>query len=135
MPDDAMAEFPSTATVTSAAGGHLTAVAYGWRHPEDGPQEGLLTIGSTGDGSPVVLWGDSWHQQPAAMTLTGQPGADETVVVEGNYGEGWRWLIGLDATDPEQLRLWMKNAVPGDLVPEGKSSEPYPVMEMTLRRA
>ena len=60
MPDDPLAEFPAAATVTIAAGGYLTSVAYSWEHPDDGPQDGLVVVGSAGeDGSLVAMWGDS----------------------------------------------------------------------------
>ena len=46
MPNDPLAEFSATVTVATAAGGHLTSVAYSWEHPDDGPQDGLIVIGS-----------------------------------------------------------------------------------------
>ena len=46
MPGDPLVEFPALLTVTTAAGGHLTSVAYSWEHPDDGAQDGLLLIGS-----------------------------------------------------------------------------------------
>jgi hypothetical protein len=64
MPGDSLHESPATAFVSTAAGGHLTLIAYAWQHPDDGPQDGLLLIGSTGEGDALTAtWGDSWHQQ------------------------------------------------------------------------
>ena len=116
MPGDPLAEFPATATVTPYAGGHLTAVAYTWRHPDDGPQDGLIVAGVG-----TALWADSWHQQPEPMTL---PGADGGY--QGEYGDGFGWRICFDTSDAEVLRMRMDN------VP---ASGPYPVMVMDLHRA
>ena len=104
MPGDPLAEFPATVTVTMAAGGHLTLIAYTWKHPDDGPQDGLLVIASAGEqDSLVATWGDSWHQKPASMSLPGTPRGDATFEFAGDYGGGWGWRITLDATDSENL--------------------------------
>src|SRR5688572_13984195 len=106
MPGDPLAELPATATVTTAAGGHLTLFAYSWKHPDDGPQDGLLVIGSVGeDDSLTAVWGDSWHQKPAPMSLPGTSVADETYEFQADYGGGWGWRIVLDGTDGETLRM------------------------------
>jgi hypothetical protein len=128
MPDDPLAEFPATATVTVAAGGHLTSVVYGWQHPADGPQDGLIVIGAAGeDGSLAAWWGDSWHQQPAPMSLTGGQGAGGMVEFEGSY-----WRIAFDSSDAENLRMRMDNVISvGQELPAG----PYPVMVMHVRRS
>src|SRR5688572_4679286 len=87
MPTDEMAEFPATLDLRHAAGGHLTSVGYSWQHPTDGPQEGLLTVGGADDtGRLTAIWGDSWHQQPASMTLAGDPPDEDGFSVAGAYG-------------------------------------------------
>src|SRR5215831_8811833 len=136
MPNDPLTEFPATMTVTTAAGGHLTAVAYSWEHPEDGPQDGLVVIGSAGeDGSLIATWGDSWHQKPEPITLSGGHPVGETVELAANYAGDWAWRILFDATDAENLRMRMENVVPADQADAETPAGPYPVMVMDLRRA
>ena len=127
LPNDPLAEFPATANVTVAAGGHLTSVVYGWRHPDDGPQDGLIVIGTAGDdGSLTGIWGDSWHQQPAPMSLAGGQGADGIVELVGSH-----WRIVFDNADAENVWMRMDNVIPaGQDLPAG----PYPVMVMRVRR-
>lgn len=135
MPGDPLSELPAAMTVSSAAGGHLTSVAYTWHHPDDGAQDGLLVISATEDGSLVALWGDSWHQKPAPMTFPGEPGAGETFEFTGDYGAGWGWRIVLDGSDTQALRMRMDNVIPADHATADKAAGPYPVMVMHLRRA
>lgn len=136
MPDHPLAELPAGMTVTMAAGGHLTSVAYSWRHPDDGPQDGLLLIAAAGeDGSLTAVWGDSWHQKPVPMSLPGGSGAGETFEFEGDYGGGWRWRIVFGAADIETLRMRMDNVIPADQATPEMPAGPYPVMVMDLRRA
>ncbi|HEX9999180.1 MAG TPA: hypothetical protein VGB74_01895, partial [Actinoplanes sp.] len=123
-----------------AAGGHLTTFGYTWAHPEDGPQDGLLVISSAGeeigaDGSLAAVWGDSWHQKPATMSLPGGPGAGGTYEFTGDYGGGWRWRIVFDGTDTANLRMRMDNVIPADQATAEIVAGPYPVMFMDLRRA
>ncbi|MGC4893347.1 hypothetical protein [Micromonospora sp. DT31] len=136
MPADPLAEAPAALTVGSAAGGHLTTVAYSWSHPDDGPQDGLLVV-AAGDepGSLVAWWGDSWHQQPTPMTLTGTAGGVPVVELSADYGGGWRWRITLDTADPATLRLRMDNVVPADQAGAETPAGPYPVMVTDVRRA
>ena len=135
MPTDTLAEFPARLTVTSGAGGHLTSVAYWWQHPDDGPQDGLLVIGPSSEGdSLVALWGDSWHQKPAPMSLSGSHAKGATLELEGDYGGGWRWRVIVDATDAENLRMEMDNVIPAEHATAEISAGPYPVMIMETRR-
>lgn len=135
MPSDQLSEFPATSTVTTAAGGHLTTVAYSWEHPGDGPQDGLLVVGpAVEDGSLVALWGDSWHQQPAPMSLSGKLRAASALELEGDYGGGWLWRIAFDAPDADELRMRMDNVVPADQARDGMPAGPYPAMLMAVRR-
>jgi hypothetical protein len=135
MPADPLAEYPATMTVTTAAGGHLTSVAYSWQHPSDGAQDGLVVIGSAGKDDLLAVWADSWHQQPVPMSLSGVRTAGGTVELEGEYGGGWGWRIGFDPVDAERLRMRMENLVPEDQATAETPAGPYPVMEMDLRRA
>jgi len=136
MPSDPLAMFPARMTVTTGAGGHLTSIVYWWQHPEDGAQDGLLVIGrADGNGSLVAMWGDSWHQKPAPMILSGSQGADATLELEGDYGGGWRWRVVLEATDTETLRMEMDNVIPSEHATAETSAGPYPVMIMETGRA
>jgi hypothetical protein len=136
MPSDSLVELPASVTVTIAAGGYLTSVAYSWEHPDDGAQEGLLVIGSADDDGPLVaMWGDSWHQKPAPMMLSGSRGTDATLELEGDYGGGWRWRVMLDGSDAESLRTQMDNVIPVEQATADISDGPYPVMVMHTRRA
>ena len=136
MPGDPLVEFPASVIVTIAAGGHLTSVAYSWEHPDDGAQDGLLVIGSADEGgSLVAMWGDSWHQKPAPMMLSGSRETDATLELEGDYGGGWRWRVTLDAPDAESLRMQMDNVIPAERATADIPDGPYPVMAMHTRRA
>jgi hypothetical protein len=136
MPSDPLAEFPARLTVTAGAGGHLTSVSYWWEHPDDGPQEGLLVIGPVDqNGSLVALWGDSWHQKPAPMILSGSHGTGDALELEGDYGGGWRWRVTVDPTDPDNLRMQMDNVIPAEHATAEITAGPYPVMIMQTHRA
>jgi hypothetical protein len=135
MPTDEMAEFPATLEVRHGAGGHLTCIAYSWRHPTDGPQEGLLTVGAADDsGRLTALWGDSWHQQPTSMTLAGDAAEAGDFSLEGEYGGGWGWRIAVRTDGPDTVRLRMDNVIPAEHATPDVAAGPYPVMEMVLRR-
>ena len=136
MPRDPLTEFAASVTVTTAAGGYLTSVAYSWEHPDDGPQDGLVVIGSAAEGGTLVaMWGDSWHQKPTPMMLSGSRGTDATLELEGEYGGGWRWRVTLDASDAESLRMQMDNVIPAERATADIPDGPYPVMVMRTRRA
>jgi hypothetical protein len=136
MPSDPLAEFPAKVIVTNAAGGNLASVANWWEHPDDGPQDGLLVIGiADEDGSLVAMWGDSWHQKPAPMLLSGSHRTGATLELEGDYGGGWRWRVRVDATDAENLRMQMDNVIPAEHATAAISAGPYPVMIMHAGRA
>jgi hypothetical protein len=112
MPDDAPAEAPATAQLSLGPGGNIAVLTYTWSHPDDGEQEGLLVLGrDETPGGVVALWGDSWHQQPAAKQLIGTAG-DTSVTVGYAYSEGWEWRITLDADGPGVLRWRMDNVMP-----------------------
>jgi hypothetical protein len=135
MPEDPLAESRATLTVTLAAGGHLTSVAYSWEHPDDGPQDGMLVVGSSGvDDSLVATWGDSWHQKPAPMSLFGTYGDDQTIEFSGDYGSGWEWRIVFDTGDVDKLGMRMDNVGPADQATAEIAAGPYPVMVMEVRR-
>ena len=133
MPSDPFAEFPARMTVSTAAGGHLVSVSYSWEHPDDGPQDGLVVIGTADDGGSVVaMWGDSWHQKPAPMILSGGRDTDVTIELEGDYGGGWRWRVKFDATDGFQMQ--MDNVIPAEHATAEIAAGPYPVMIMQTGR-
>lgn len=135
MPADPLETYPATATVNSAAGGHLTTVAYGWTHPDDGPQDGLVVVGAgEREDSLVAMWGDSWHQKPALMSLTGGPGQDSTVALEAEYAAGWLWRIVFDVADPERLQMRMDNVIPAEHGTAEAPAGPYPAMVFDVRR-
>jgi hypothetical protein len=135
MPGDPLVESGATATVTLAAGGHLTTVAYGWEHPDDGPQDGLIVVWAAGeDGSLAAVWGDSWHQKPEPATLSGSRGADGGIELEFAYAGDWAWRIVLDTTDPDRLQLRMDNVIPAGQATAEMAAGPYPAMIMQARR-
>lgn len=112
MPDDSPAGASATAQLSLGAGGNIAMLAYTWRHPDDGAQDGLLMLGSDeSPGGVVALWGDSWHQTPAAKQLRGVTG-HHTLTVGYAYAEGWEWRITLSADQPDMLRWRMDNVVP-----------------------
>ena len=135
LPGDPLRELPATASVSTAAGGHLGLVAYTWQHPDDGPQDGLLLLAPTGGCDAVSgAWGDSWHQQPAPVPLTGSRAADGSLGLEGGYGDGWAWRILLGTDGDGELRLRMDNVVPAGAVAADLPAGPYPVMLLRARR-
>ncbi|MGY0003398.1 hypothetical protein [Micromonospora sp. I033] len=136
MPADPLAESPAAITVTPAAGGHLTSVAYSWTHPDDGPQDGLLVVGAGHqEGTLVAVWGDSWHQQPTPMSLTGGPAPDGTFELTGEYGGGWAWRIVFDTADAGHLRMRMDNVIPADQATAETPAGPYPAMVTEVARS
>ena len=130
MPTDEFADAPATATLGTAAAGHLTAFAYTWVHPTDGPQDGLLVYG---DGV-TALWGDSWHQQPEPRVLAGSQAEDGSVELACEYGGGWGWELALRASD-EAVLMEMRNVIPAEHATAEVAAGPYPVMVMELRPA
>jgi hypothetical protein len=136
MPNDPLAELPAQVTVSTAAGGHLVSIAYRWEHPVDGPQDGLVVIGPVDEGgSLVAMWGDSWHQKPAPMMLSGSRGTGAALELEGDYGGGWRWRVGFVATETDSFRMQMDNVIPAEQATAEISAGPYPVMIMQAQRA
>lgn len=136
MPSDPLAEAPAAAALTPAAGGNLLVVAYTWRHPDDGPQDGLLVV-SPADAPDALtaMWGDSWHQHPAAMVLAGLRQPDAELRFSGEYAGGWGWRILLAAPEQGRLQLRMENVVPAEHATTELPAGGYPVMIMDLSRA
>ena len=134
MPADAPHVAAATADVATAAAGNLTAIAYTWSHPADGPQDGLVVIGPSEevDGA-VAFWGDSWHQSPQPTMLSGGF-VDDRLVVSYEYGGGWRWQIIVDATIPDSLKLSMENVVPESAATDTVAPGAYVAMLADLRR-
>jgi hypothetical protein len=115
MPDDPPADAAATAKLSLGAGGNVAVLTYTWTHPDDGAQDGLLVVGpEEAPGEVIALWGDSWHQQPAAKQLSGTAGGD-ALTVGYSYAEGWEWRITLTAERPDVLRWRMDNVVPASV--------------------
>jgi hypothetical protein len=135
MPTDELSEAPATAQLSIAAGGHDVVLTYTWAHPDDGPQDGVLLVGSPDDETEVVTaaWGDSWHQKPHLLVLTGTL-TERHLEVSAEYGGGWRWMISLESDREDRLALAMYNVVPVEYATDEASAGPYPVMVADLRR-
>jgi hypothetical protein len=133
MPTDEFDEGLVSATVTTAAGGNVVVVTYTWIHPEDGPQDGVLLVGSPAEQDQTVnaAWGDSWHQRPSILTLAGTSTGGR-IEVTADYGGGWAWTIAVEGEDP--LRLTMFNVVPAEHATADVAAGPYPVMRAELHR-
>lgn len=135
MPDDQPVESLATAQLSVGAGGSLAVLTYTWAHPEDGEQEGLLVLGLEAEpGAVVGLWGDTWHQKPAAAQMQGA--IDVTsVTVSYTYGEGWEWRITLTTDGPDVLRWRMDNVVPTSSAAGSAGILKYWAMDAELRRS
>lgn len=120
--------------MTTPAGGHLALITYIWQHPDDGAQDGLLLVGRDGDGGAVTAtWGDSWHQQPEPMSLTGR--AADAVDLEAAYGGDWRWRIRVGPGEGGRLHMTMHNVVPAAEASVDMPPGPYPVMVLQAARS
>jgi hypothetical protein len=134
MPSDELYEAGATAELIVAAAGYDLVLSYTWAHPADGPQEGVLLAGSPDDeGRVTVAWGDSWHQKPAIIVLTGCL-TERVLEVTADYGGGWRWMISLDGRHDDRLLLTMHNVIPEEHATEEEPAGPYPVMLSALQR-
>jgi hypothetical protein len=93
----------------------------------------VLLIGSPDEGQQAInaAWGDSWHQKPSLLVLSGSL-ADGRVELTADYGGGWRWTIGLAGDRP--LVLTMHNGIPEEHDTEEIEAGPYPVMITELHR-
>jgi hypothetical protein len=80
------------------------------------------------------MWGDSWHQKPAPMSLSGRHRTGTTVEIEGDYGGGWGWRVVFDTTNAENLRMRMDNVIPVDQATAEMPAGPYSAMVMDVRR-
>jgi hypothetical protein len=136
MPPDELYEAPATAELATVAGGHDLVLSYTWAHPADGPQDGVLVVASPEDERQVVtaVWGDSWHQKPSMLTLSGTL-AERRLEVSADYGGGWRWAISLDGERDDRLVLTMHNVIPAEHATDETPAGPYPVMVAELQRA
>ena len=131
MPADPLADGPATATLTTAAGGHLTSFAYTWVHPTDGPQDGLLVYGP----GVAAFWGDSWHQQPEPRVLDGSSDEAGAIELSCEYGGGWRWEISLRVEAGVAIAMEMRNVIPAEHATPDETAGPYVVMTMELHPA
>src|SRR5262245_24998860 len=73
MPTDSLAEAPAAAELGVVGAGYHLVLRYTWVHPDDGAQDGVLLAGSPDGADRLVsaAWGDSWHQKPAVLVMTG----------------------------------------------------------------
>jgi hypothetical protein len=135
MPTDELYEAPAAAELSTPAGGHDLVLTYGWTHPDDGSQDGVLMVGSPDDEGQVVTaaWGDSWHQKPDLRVFTGTL-TERRLEVTADYGGGWRWVISLDGGRDDRLTLTMYNVVPEEYATYEAAAGPYPVMVAELQR-
>jgi hypothetical protein len=136
MPDDALQSRAATGRVETAADGNALLVRYTWEHPDDGPQSGVLLVGSPDDDGAVHgTWLDSWHQKPGPLLLTGTAADARSCALAGTYAGDWGWTIDVDLADG--LQMTMRNVVPASAVPPGEAEDAVPVgaydvMVMTL---
>ncbi len=123
-PEEPYVDTPATVSISLAGRGRFVTVTYTWVHATDGKQDGFLVIGDADAQNAIVaIWGDSWHQSPQWMDMTGRqhPGG---LSVEGSYAEDARWRNHLKPGDGV-LKLAMDNVVPG---------ADYQAVEMTLTK-
>ena len=118
LPEEPIRDSPSNASVSLAARGKFSSIAYTWDF-EGEAQEGMLLIGYAGEVVTAVFV-DSWHMGDKLMLCQGQVGANETIDVRGSYAvEGspdWGWRIVVEPGD-NVLRVTMYNVTPdGDEV-------------------
>jgi hypothetical protein len=101
----------------------------------DGPQAGVLLVGSPDEESQVVRagWGDSWHQKPSLLVLTGSLNGS-LLELTADYGDGWQWVITLDAGSDDRLLMTMFNVVPAEYATDETQAGPYPAMIADFRR-
>jgi hypothetical protein len=135
MPTDPWRSRPAKGRLESAAGGSALLLRYDWEHPDDGPQDGILLIGSPEEQRGVeAMWLDSWHQKPGPLLLTGTAADGATCVLAGTYLQEWGWEIHLDLD--AGLRMTMRNVIPASAVKaeqaQALSAGPYDVMDMRL---
>ena len=135
MPTDDFHEAPAAAQLSTAAAGHDLLFTYTWAHPADGPQDGVLLVGSpeSGHDGVTAAWGDSWHQKPGILTFTGAL-AGGVLELSADYGGGWVWVISLDGERDDTLVLTMQNVIPGEHATEEIPAGPYVAMVAELRR-
>lgn len=112
MPYDDLAGGPSTATFAEVGQGQVL-LTYTWTHPEDGPQHGVLLVGSPEDLDVAVTatLADSWHQKPGLMNLTGVVSGD-TIELASQYAGDWGWQITLTGVGTDRPGMIMRNVVP-----------------------
>lgn len=141
MPQDDLAEGPSTATIEQVAPTQWL-VRYTWTHPLDGNQHGVLLVGGPDEGAHTVgaSLADSWHQNPGLMTLAGT--VDGTGVrLSAQYAGDWGWEVDLDGLGTDAPSMTMRNVVPAsalEMLPEDAppvEAGPYDVMVARWRSA
>ncbi len=133
-PADPPQHAPISASISRAAGGHITQIAYSWAHPEDGAQDGLLVLGPGAEPSTVeAFWADSWHQSPQPRTLEGSTEGG-VITVGYDYSGEWRWEIVVELSAEDQVVLTMNNVVPESAATAEISAGLYAAMRAVLTR-
>jgi hypothetical protein len=119
----------TTATVKSAAGGTCLCVEYVWKY-EGEAQEGILLLGSQGEGRMQGIWRDSWHSSGEFMISDGKAEGPDQVQILSHYaappGPDWGWRTHLRSLGNDRFEIAMVN-----ISPEGEED---PAVRMEYRR-
>ncbi len=108
-------ESGTTATVRMAAGGTCLCIEYVWSY-EGEAQEGILLIGSKGDGAMQGIWRDSFHSSAEFLISDGKAEAPGDVQILGHYsyppGPDWGWSTLLRTDGENRFEITMMNISP-----------------------
>lgn len=119
----------TTAAVKSAAGGTCLCIEYVWSY-EGEPQEGILLLGSQGEGRMQVIWRDSFHSGGAFTVGDGAAEGPGAVLVLAHYsippGPDWGWQTHLQSIGNDRFEIAMTN-----ITPDGEET---PAVRMEYRR-
>ncbi len=105
----------TTAVVKSAAGGACLCIEYVWSY-EGEAQEGILLLGSQGEGRIQTIWRDSFHSGESFMASDGTEEETDGVQVLAHYsappGPDWGWRTHLRAEGADRFEIAMTNISP-----------------------
>ena len=123
-------ESETTAAVRSAAGGTCLCVEYVWSY-EGKAQQGILLLGSQGEGVMQGVWRDSWHSSGEFMVSQGKAEGADQVQILGHFaappGPDWGWRTHLRTDSEDRFEIVMTN-----ISPEGEED---PAVRMEYRRS
>lgn len=108
-------ESPTTAAVSTVAGGTVVTLDYTWTH-EGEPQDGRLLVAITDEGVHMA-WCDSFHTGAGIMDFRGEAEI-EPIEARGTYGpadEPWGWRIELAPSGADRFALRMYNILPASM--------------------